>query len=56
LAEIRGEFCGGCNHHVPLNLVNAVVLGKPTVCRSCGRLLYVEKDWSAGSRQLAGGQ
>jgi len=54
LAEIRGEFCNGCNQHVPLNMVNAVVLGKPTCCKSCGRLLYVEKDWSAGSRQLAG--
>jgi len=54
LAEIRGEFCRGCNQHVPLNLVNAVVLGKPTCCKSCGRLLYVEKDWSAGSRRLAG--
>jgi uncharacterized protein len=46
LAAILGEFCGGCNQHVPLNLVNAVMLGKPVCCRSCGRLLYLEEERS----------
>ena len=41
LAPVLGEFCGGCNHHVPLNLVNAVLLNQPVFCRSCGRMLYL---------------
>jgi predicted nucleic acid-binding Zn-ribbon protein len=44
LAPIHGEFCGGCHQHVPLNMVNAVMLGKPVCCKSCGRLLYIEED------------
>lgn len=48
LAAILGEFCGGCNQHVPLNMVNAVMLGKPVCCKSCGRLLYIEEDRSSG--------
>ncbi len=41
LAPVLGEYCGGCNHHVPLNLVNAVLLNQPVFCRSCGRMLYL---------------
>jgi len=48
LAAIHGEFCGGCNQHVPLNMVNGVMLGKPLCCKSCGRLLYVEEDYVPG--------
>jgi predicted nucleic acid-binding Zn-ribbon protein len=48
LAAIHGEFCGGCNQHVPLNMVNGVMLGKPLCCKSCGRLLYVEEDQTPG--------
>lgn len=44
LAEVRGEYCGGCNQHVPLNMINGILLGKPLCCKSCGRLLYVERD------------
>jgi len=44
LAAIHGEFCGGCNQHVPLNMVNGVMLGKPLCCKSCGRLLYIQED------------
>ncbi len=48
LAPIHGEFCGGCHQHVPLNTVAGVMLGKPVCCKSCGRLLYVQEDRSAG--------
>jgi predicted nucleic acid-binding Zn-ribbon protein len=48
LCPIRGEFCAGCNQHVPLNMVAGVMLGKPVCCKSCGRLLYVQEDRSAG--------
>lgn len=43
LAAVFGEFCGGCNQHIPLNMVNAVMLGQPVCCKSCGRLLYMEE-------------
>lgn len=41
LAPLRGDFCGGCNQHVPLNMRSELILGKPIWCRSCGRLLYI---------------
>jgi predicted nucleic acid-binding Zn-ribbon protein len=41
LAPIHGEFCGGCNQHVPLNLCAGLFLSKPVLCKSCGRLLYL---------------
>jgi len=44
LAPIHGEFCGGCNQHVPLNMVNAVMLSQPVCCKACGRLLYMRDD------------
>ena len=44
LAPIRGEFCGGCNQHVPLNLCSGLILSKPVCCKSCGRLLYLPED------------
>jgi predicted nucleic acid-binding Zn-ribbon protein len=48
LAEIQGEFCGGCNQHIPLNLVSKLMLGEPLTCRSCGALLYFPE--AAGAR------
>jgi len=53
LAPVRGEFCGGCNQHIPLNLVNALLLARPIFCKACGRLLYMPEE--AGSRQQAAG-
>jgi len=53
LAAIFGEFCGGCNQHVPLNMVNAVMLGKPVCCKSCGRLLYLEEDQTPSKEEEA---
>jgi len=44
LAPVRGEFCTGCNQHVPLNMVNALRLSRPVFCRACGRLLYLPED------------
>ena len=46
LAPIRGEFCGGCNQHVPLNMYNNLASSKPVFCRSCGCLLYLPEDQS----------
>jgi len=48
LAPMLGEFCGGCNHHVPVNMYNSMALSKPVFCRSCGRLLYLPEDRMPG--------
>jgi len=47
LAPLRGEYCTGCNHKVPLNDINKLLMPepKPLVCRGCGRLLYVPEEW-----------
>lgn len=44
LAPVVGEYCGGCNQHVPLNMVNSLMLSRPIFCKSCGRLLYMPED------------
>lgn len=44
MAPLDGEFCGGCNQHVPLNMVSQVMLSKPVFCKSCGRLLYLPEE------------
>jgi predicted nucleic acid-binding Zn-ribbon protein len=50
LAAVEGEYCGGCNQHVPLNVINGIMLGQPAFCRACGRLLYLpEEDPTAPS-------
>ena len=46
LAPVQGEFCGGCNQHVPVNLINEMMLNRPAVCKACGRLLYLPEDYS----------
>jgi predicted nucleic acid-binding Zn-ribbon protein len=45
LAVAQGEFCGGCNQQIPLNLINSLMLGgKPILCKSCGRMLYLPES------------
>lgn len=44
LAPLRGDFCGGCNQHVPINMRSDLICGKPIWCRSCGRLLYIADE------------
>ena len=48
MAPVRNEYCGGCNQHVPLNLINGLMLSHPTTCRSCGRLLYIPEEGEDG--------
>lgn len=48
LSPVRGEYCAHCNHKVPLNQVNLLLvaeLKEPTLCKSCGSLLYAPEDW-----------
>ncbi len=44
LGQLDGEFCSGCNQHVPINMQAKLLLGEPVMCRSCGRLLYLPED------------
>ncbi|NQU21540.1 MAG: phospholipase [Candidatus Nealsonbacteria bacterium] len=44
LAAVQNQFCGGCNQHVPLNVVAEIMLKKPKFCKSCGRMLYMPED------------
>jgi predicted nucleic acid-binding Zn-ribbon protein len=46
LASVQGEFCEGCNQHVPVNLINELLLNRPATCKACGRLLYLPEDFS----------
>jgi predicted nucleic acid-binding Zn-ribbon protein len=46
LASVQGEYCEGCNQHVPVNLINNLLLNRPAVCKACGRLLYLPEDYS----------
>ena len=45
-APVQGEFCGGCNQHVPVNMINDLMLSRPITCKACGRLLYLPEDYS----------
>ncbi len=44
LAPLEGEYCGGCNQHVPLNNCNKIRLNQPVFCKACGRLLYLPES------------
>jgi predicted nucleic acid-binding Zn-ribbon protein len=44
MAMATGGVCGGCNQHVPLNLVAELLLSRPMLCKSCGRLLYLPES------------
>lgn len=46
LAPVQDEFCGGCNQHVPVNMINDLLLNRPVICTACGRLLYLPADYS----------
>jgi len=46
LAPVQGEYCGGCNQHVPVNMINDLLLNRPVICKACGRLLYLPEDYS----------
>jgi len=47
LAQIYDQnFCGGCRQSIPINFIAQVLHGKPVVCTSCGRLLYIPEGFS----------
>ncbi len=39
-AEIDGDSCGGCYNALPPRVRDVLRQGQPTLCPSCGRMLY----------------
>ncbi len=46
LAMVNGDYCSGCNQHIPVNMINSLMLANPIQCKSCGRMLYLPEDYS----------
>lgn len=44
MAPVEGQSCGGCCQQITGNMMSDLVLGRPAVCRSCGRLLYLPES------------
>lgn len=40
LCELDGKSCGGCNTNLPPGILDKLRMGKPTICPSCGRMMY----------------
>ncbi len=47
LAAVENENCSGCHTRVPLNVIAEIMMGRPMLCRSCGRMLYLTEDGTA---------
>jgi predicted nucleic acid-binding Zn-ribbon protein len=51
MAEVQGEFCGGCYQQLTPNNMAELSMARAIFCRNCGRLIYLPEDRSAaGSR------
>lgn len=48
LAEVEGDFCGGCNQSVTPQMLNELSMALPVFCRTCGALLYTPEDRYVG--------
>lgn len=48
MAQVDGETCGGCYHHVTANIISSLLMGKVVCCQSCGRMLYLPEDRTPG--------
>lgn len=47
MAPVEGEyFCGGCRMEIPMQYIVALCEGKPYTCGSCGRFIYLPKDFT----------
>lgn len=44
MAAIDGNSCGGCYTTVPPRVQDRLRLGQPTICPSCGRMLYTPDE------------
>ena len=48
MAQVDGESCGGCNHHITSNLISSLMMNRVICCQSCGRMLYLPEDRAPG--------
>jgi predicted nucleic acid-binding Zn-ribbon protein len=46
MAEVQGEFCGGCNQQLTPNMMSELSMARAVACRNCGRLIYLPEDRS----------
>jgi predicted nucleic acid-binding Zn-ribbon protein len=44
MAEVQGEFCGGCYQQLTPNNMAELGMALAIFCRNCGRLIYLPED------------
>jgi predicted nucleic acid-binding Zn-ribbon protein len=44
MAEVQGEFCGGCHQQLTPNNMAELSMALAIFCRNCGRLIYLPED------------
>lgn len=49
MAEVQGDFCGGCYQQLTPNNMTDLQMARAIVCRNCGRLVYRAEDRTPGS-------
>src|SRR5262249_20971536 len=54
MAEVQGEFCGGCYQQLTPNNMAELSMSLAIFCRNCGRLIYLPEDRTpTGNREKA---
>ena len=48
MAEVQGEFCGGCYQQLTPNNMAELSMAVAIFCRNCGRLIYLPEDRTPG--------
>jgi predicted nucleic acid-binding Zn-ribbon protein len=48
MAEVQGEFCGGCFQQLTPNNMAELSMSLAIFCRNCGRLIYLAEDRTPG--------
>lgn len=48
MAEVQGEFCGGCYVQLTPNNMAELSMALAIFCRNCGRLIYLPEDRTPG--------
>ena len=50
MAQVEGETCGGCYHHLTANIFSSLLMDRVVCCQSCGRMLYLPEDRTPGKK------
>jgi predicted nucleic acid-binding Zn-ribbon protein len=48
MAEVQGEFCGGCFQQLTPNDMAELSMARAIFCRNCGRVIYLPEDRTGG--------